>query len=174
MEHATYQVDILDRHGKVIGTKCRKDINKEVDIYHAVYVMVVTPNKELLLGIIPVREDLLNLYANQYGATMATIRRSGESALEAAQRGLARELFIDDAKPVCLGEAMEQTDDGRRVLASFCYLEAAAPDSYSVIDIGKLESMSRAKFAGLLEVRPERVAPTLRLMWRKYADKLPV
>ncbi|MBL8160160.1 hypothetical protein JNJ66_06930 [Candidatus Saccharibacteria bacterium] len=174
MEHGTYQVDVLDGKGSVIGSKARRDINKEADIYHAIYVFIITPERELLLSVIPPREDLPNLYVRQYGATMATIRRSGETAHDAAVRGISRELFIDDAEPVLVSQGMEQTDDGRRVLASVFYMEGPVPDSYSVIDIGQLESMSRAKLDGLLSVRPERVSPTLRLLWKKYSSKLPL
>ncbi len=174
MEHGTYPVDILNKDGLVIGAKARRTINKEVDIYHAVYVLVVTPNKQMLLSIIPPREDLPNLYTRQFGVTMATIRRTGETAAAAAKRGISRELFIDEAEPVCVGESMESFKDGRCTYISLFYLEGPVPDSFSVIDVGQLESMSRAKFEALLAVKPERVSPPLRTLWQKYANKIPV
>src|SRR5688572_21475881 len=108
MEHSAHQVDILDKQGRVVGQKLRRDIDKLNDIHHSVHVFLITPQGELVLSAIPAREDLPNLYPRKLGTTVATIRRSGETAQQAAVRSLARELFIDKAPVNLLGEKMFQ------------------------------------------------------------------
>lgn len=167
-------VDILDNDGSVVGQKPRREVDKTKDIYHTVFVLVLTPQKEVVLGVIPPREDLPNLFPNMYGGTMATIRRSGETALEAAKRGIARELFIDDADPQLIGEGMENIEGRLPVFASLFVLYSDPPVSFSLIDIASLKPMSQLKFEALLEVRPERVTPTLQLLWAKYGKKITI
>ena len=56
MEHGAYLVDILDKNGAIVGQKERRLIDKQADIYHSVYIILVTPKGELVLGTIPARE----------------------------------------------------------------------------------------------------------------------
>lgn len=172
MEHEFHQVDVLDDKGEIIGQKPRREIDKTSDIFHGVYVLLITPNKELVLDLIPLREDLPNLYANQYGPTMATIRRSQEMSRAAAKRGVSRELFIDDTEPELIGEAMERLSDGRWHFMSTYILRSEKPDAFSQIDIQRLEAMTKDEFQELLEAEPEKVAPTMQLIWQKYPNRL--
>jgi hypothetical protein len=174
MEHEFQLVDVLNASGKVIGQKPRREIDKTKDIHHTVFVLLITPNKRAVLGQIPAREDLPNLYANQYGSTMATIRRNNESATQAAVRGISRELFIDDTKPELIGEGMEEFDNGRRQMVSVFVLQSEMPDEFSVTDIKQLRPMSLAEIDTKLSRKPEQFAPTLRLIWKKYKEKIPI
>src|SRR5687767_9977733 len=75
MQHDFYPVDILDRNGETVGTKLRKDIDKLRDIFHAIHVLLITPQGEVVMSIIPFREDLPNVYSGKLGTTVATVRR---------------------------------------------------------------------------------------------------
>ena len=174
MEHQFQSVDILDETGKVIGHKQRRELDKRVDIYHAVYILLITPEHKMALSIIPAREDLPNLYANQYGSTMATIRRSGETSAHAAARGVAHELFMEDVGLTFIGEGMEKIEDGRSTFMSFFTLHSDVPESYSLLDIERIELFNRQEFKTLLEHDAKQIAPTLRLLWKKYGNELPV
>lgn len=174
MEHAAHPVDVLDADGKVIGKKLRRDINKVKDIYHAVFVLLVTPKGEVVLGVIPPREDLPNLYSRQLGATMASIRRSDETALQAAVRGVERELFIDKADLHLLGEQMLDLPDGIKTFMTAYYMIADAPPSYSVIDIDTLVVVTPQQIRNLILNHPDEIAPTLKTVWESYSSKLPI
>lgn len=174
MEHASHLVDILDKQGKVIDQKKRLAINKQLDIYHAVYAFLITPRGELVLSVIPPREDLPNLYTRQFGATVASIRRHKETALTAIQRALSREAFIDQADVQLLGESMLELSDSRYTYASVFSLVAEAPSMFSVIDIDTLAVVNPSTLNNLILHHPYRVAPTLQAVWKLYKGKLPI
>lgn len=174
MEHAAQLVDILDSNGIVTHTKPRRDVDKSKDIYHAIHILLISPEKDILLSVIPAREDLPNLYTSHYGSTLATIRRHGETTDEAAVRAISRELFIDDVKPIKLGESFETLPDGRKTLITAYYFQSEVPDAYSVVDIGSLVALTPKEIDLLIEANTEDLAPTLKLLWQNYRTKLPV
>lgn len=174
MEHDMHLVDILDETGKIVGTKRRIDINKPKDIYHTIHVLLITPRGELVLSTIPVREDLPNLYAQQIGTTMASIRRTGETADQAAVRGVARELFIDNMPLVLVGEGMQTLAGGRKNYMSVYYGIAEPPESYSLIDIDSLAILSPRQLDLFVEHEPNELAASLITIWKSYRGKLPI
>jgi hypothetical protein len=174
MEHAAHLVDILSTEGEVVGTKPRRDIDKTKDIYHVIFVLLITPKGELVLSMIPPREDLPNLYARKMGATIATIRRSNETPAQAARRGVQRELFIDRAKIRLLGQQMIQTPGSPQSLVTVFYMVGEPPATYSVIDIDTLVVVTPQQLRGLMLNHPNEIAPTLKATWDLYGSKLPI
>jgi hypothetical protein len=138
--------------------------------------LLITPDKKVVLGQIPAREDLPNLYANQYGNTMATIRRSKEPAKAAAVRGISRELFIDDMPLTHLGGKMHDLIDGRKSYISAFYGIAEPPGNFSVVDIESLVVLSPHKLDQMAKAKDplQRIAINLVTIWREYRDKFPV
>ncbi|HSE61923.1 MAG TPA: hypothetical protein VLA88_06570 [Candidatus Saccharimonadales bacterium] len=174
MEHAAHMVDILNEEGKVVGQKHRREINKNDDIYHVIFVLLITPKGELVLSVIPPREDLPNLYARQMGTTVATIRRSDETALEAGRRCVERELFIDKADLHFLGEqTIDLTGSSRKFMSAY-YLVGEPPATFSVIDIDTLVVVTPQQLRGLLISHADEVAPTLKVFWESYHTQLPI
>src|ERR1700704_6083090 len=57
MEHGRHLVDLVDENGLVVGTKQRRDIDKNRDTYHSVYTMLVSPVGQVILARIPNRKD---------------------------------------------------------------------------------------------------------------------
>lgn len=169
-----YDVDLLDKDGKVVGQKPRYQINKPHDIYHTIHIILITPRGELVLSTIPVREDLPNYYARKVGTTVATIRRHGESALQAARRAISRELFIDEMPLTEVGGQMFTHEGGMTNFATLFYGIAEPPESYSVLDIDSLVVMPPREFKNLLEEEPDDVAASLIDLWRNYNQKLPL
>jgi hypothetical protein len=174
MEHAAYMVDVLDARGKVVGHKPRRAINKTQDIHHTIFTILITPRGELVLSVIPPREDLPNLYARQIGATVGTIRRTDETSLHAAHRGLSRELFIDGGEVQFLGRRMMHLPDGAQMLATTYYLVADPPATFSLLDIDTLVVITPRQIRGMLLDHPHELAPTFRELWKTYHHKLPI
>lgn len=174
MEHSAHLVDVLNEQGEIIGQKARRDIDKIHDIHHGVHVILVTPTGELVLGSIPAREDLPNLYPRKLGATVATIRRHNETAEQAAIRTVSRELFIDEADVHLLGEKMFMLHDGRRSFITAYYLVADPPSIYSIIDIDGLAVVNPQQFRGIVKDSPEELAPTMLAIWQEFGTKLPL
>jgi len=96
MQHDFCQVDVLDMKGDIIGSKQRKDLDKLTDVFHSLHILLITPLGEVIMSMIPVREDLPNVYGGKLGTTVSTVKRTGESPDEGARRAISRELFIDD------------------------------------------------------------------------------
>ncbi len=174
MEHAEHLVDVLDANGNVTHHKARREIDKSKDIYHTIHVLLITPEKDILLSVIPTREDLPNLYSSHYGTTLATIRRHGETSDEAAVRALSRELFIDEVQPIKLGELFETLSDGHKSLMTVYYFQSEIPDAYSIVDIGSLVAMTPKEIDVLVETCSEDLAPNFKVLWQKYRTKLPL
>lgn len=174
MEHGRHHVDLVDENGHVVGSKPRRDINKDKDTYHAVYIVLVSPVGEVVLARIPTRRDLPNLYAEQLGVPAATIRRSGESPLSAAKRSAERELFIDDADVVPVGGGLFKLPDNRQTYVSVYYLVAHPPETYSTTDIGEMVTFTPRELRERIESHPEEFAPTMLEIWRRYSDRLPL
>jgi hypothetical protein len=162
---ADYLVDVLDHSGRVIGQKRRQDIDKRVDIFHSVHVVLVTPEGEAVLSIIPERDDLPNLYANLLGTTMATIRRYDETAEEAVRRGLDTELLIGDAKLTQVRDGMITLSDGRPVWLTAFVMTADRPELYQNLHVGELLLIEPEGVDVAMVVHSDRFAPTLKAIW---------
>ncbi len=174
MEHAAHLVDVLDARGKVVGHKKRSALNKVQDIHHTIFTILITPRGELVLSVIPPREDLPNLYARQIGATVATVRRTDETPLQAAQRGLSRELFTDEGAVHLLGRRMMRLPDGAQMLATTYYLVADPPATFSLIDIDTLVVVTPHQLRDILINHARELAPTFRQLWHTYHHKMPI
>lgn len=173
MEHGTHSVDLVDENGLVVGAKLRREIDKEHDTYHTIYTLVISPVGRVVLARIPVRDDLPNLYAGRFGASVATIRRTEESPMAAAQRSVARELYIDNAEVVPVGGGFFKTD-GRGTYVSVYYLIADPPRTYSSTDIAELEEFSPRDLGEKMEENPNAFAPNFVRLWERYHTRLPL
>lgn len=169
-----HDVDILDKTGKIVGKKPRYQIQKPHDIYHTIHIILITPKGELVLSTIPVREDLPNYYARKVGTTVATIRRHGETAMQAARRAISRELFIDEMPLTEAGGQMFTHAGGMTNFATLFYGIAEPPESYSVLDIDSLIVMTPREFKRMLENEPDNIAASLVDLWQAYNHKLPL
>lgn len=175
MHDTRYPVDILDRHGKIVDTKPRNELDKYTDAYHTVNIILITPHGELVLQTIPENKVLPNMYIGTLG-TIAAIKRSGETAERAAERCMSRQLFIDNMPLIKLGGRMHDLIDGRRLFVSAFYGVADPPGSFSLFDIESLVVMNPQQLDALVaEDNPlEHVAVNLLTIWREYRDQFPV
>jgi len=175
MQHDFHPVDVLNKKGEIVGQKPRKNIDKMVDIFHTIHILLVTPVGEIVMSIIPLREDLPNVYANKLGTTVATIRRTDETDDEAASRAIARELFIDDMPLTKLGTKFyHRLPPTPGSLFSVYYGIADVPESYSMIDIEGLIVMTPKEIDNLIETDPHSLAYSFLKVWKDYKDKLPL
>lgn len=174
MQHDFHPVDVLDEKGNIIGQKRRIDINKLQDIFHTTHVLLITPKGEVVMSIIPLREDLPNVYANLLGTTVATIRRTGETPLQAAKRSVSRELFIDEMPLTLLGEQFEELPPKKKNLFTVYYGVSDVPESYSLLDIDGLIVMTPKEIDRMLEKEPESFAYSFIRVWELFRSKLPI
>ena len=175
MQHDFHPVDLLNEHQEIIGQKTRRDIDKLVDIFHTIHILLITPLGEIVMSVIPLREDLPNVYADKLGTTVATIRRTDESDDEAAVRAVARELFIDDMPLTKLGtKYYEHLPPTPGSLFSVYYGVSDVPESYSMVDIDGLIVMSPTEIDALIENDPHSLAYSFLKIWKDFRDKLPL
>jgi hypothetical protein len=174
MDHSHYSVDLVDATGVVVAQKLRSDINKRIDVYHSVHTLLVTPTGEVVLSLIPERMDLQNIYAGQLGATAATIRRSEETADQAALRSLSKELFIDNVRIFHLGDQFHQLQDDHKTFLSAYYLVGTAPVRYSTLDSGGFTTVAANNLRRSLTQEPLKYTPIFRAFWDAYKDQLPI
>ena len=173
MKHGEYLVDLIDESGAIIGQKVRREIDKQYDLYHAVHTLLVTKHGEPIIATIPARNDLLNLYANLRGTTVATIRRTDETALSAAVRSLARELYLEGVDVHHLGDTFFRTGRIATYMSGFFAIHDL-PDGYSTYDITNLASIHPVILQRQLRAHPEEFAPTFRHFWNRYRTRLPI
>ncbi len=168
--HEDFLIDIVDRLGGMTGQKRRAEIDKSTDLCHGVYVLVMTPDMQPILSKIPHRIDLPNLHAGTLGATVATMRRHCETADQAAQRALAREVSITNVRPVHKHDHFIEFPGGRKAYIGIYFAVHALPDSFSMTDIQDLIVLSPKELDRQMADAPETIAPTLAFIWRKYAN----
>jgi len=172
MEHKDYLVDVLDDSGMVVGQKRRRDVDKRRDRVHVVHVLMLTPQNELVLSLIPERQDLPNVYARRLGATVAAIRRHDETPRKAAIRALERELFMRGAKLQLMGEGMIDLADNYHMMMSAYWVMGEPPEHYSTIDIDSLKAMPLPRFEAALVANPDHFSAPLREIWQRWGGQL--
>jgi hypothetical protein len=172
MAHQDHVVDLVDSTGSVISQKVRKEVDKANDLYHGVYVLLVTTGKDVVLSKIPQRDDLPNLYAGKLGLTVATIRRHAESRDEAAYRALINEAYIRQPRLVYLGDIFTNVPDGRMSYISAYYTIGDVPIAHSKRDIDCFEIMTTKQFETKIFNNPDLFTPTLHAVWSKYKQVL--
>ncbi len=166
MNEGDFEVDILDKAGKITGTKLRKDVVKGADIYHAVYGVVVTPDDKFVISVIGNPVGLPNLHAGKLGCTCATIRRTGETTNQAIKRAISEELRIE-SQPRLLLESFVDIDNTKRLI-TFYKIIAEIPTDYSKKDIAELKIFTKSEFEKLLKENPEKFTPPLKLFWQTF------
>ncbi len=170
MNDGDYNVDILDTNGVKIAEKLRKNIVKGQDIYHAVYIVLITKEGSVILNKIAARQDMPNLHAGSFGCSAATIKRSGESGAEAAHRALENELSVDQ-NPELIFEKFIEIDGTHRLIGLY-RVTSDMPTSYNREDIEELVSVSPKEFQATLSDSPQKITPVLKMFWDEYGDKL--
>lgn len=172
MNHGMQEVDLVNEAGIVVGTKKRREIHKQVDLYHTVFTLVITPKEEVLLSRIPERRDLPNIYSGLLGATVATMRRHDETANEASIRSVKNELQLENIAAVKIDEGYQQLPNSvRKYMSVYCAVHPK-PDSFSRQDIEALYPLTYDELAQELEIHPELFAPTFVAIWEKCGVRI--
>jgi len=172
MNHAEHLVDLVDKDGTVLGSKRRQEINKATDLYHTVFVILRTPDQELILSKIPYRKDLPNLYPGSIGATVATIRRHDETPDEAGLRAVKNELFIEGISLEYLGDTYLELPDGHKKYTSVYCATHPIPDDFSHTDIEDLVTFAHLELSNAVQSNKDQFALTFLAIWQKYEQDL--
>lgn len=169
MNDGEYNVDILDTNGNTVDKKLRKDIKKGVDIYHAVYGVIIAPDNKIVVSVIGNPVGMPNLHAGKMGCTCATIRRTDESAVDAMKRAIKKELKII-ANPELIYEEFIDIDNTKRLLGLYV-IKSDVPSEYNKEDIEELRPYSFEEFEMLLKQMPQNITPPLKLFWQTFKNK---
>lgn len=164
-------INLLDEKGNVIGQKKRSDIDRYQDILPAAHVIVITPQKEIVLVGIAEHPDQKRSYTGKLGNSAATFIRATESDEEAALRALKNDLHIEDVKLKKLGKKLYSFPDGIRRLVTTFSSEFAGPFTFNPAEILALHMLSREDLEKELE-NLDNFAPTFLAMWQDYGNKL--
>lgn len=172
MEHASHLVDLVSETGAVVGVKKRSEIDKLTDLYHAVFVVLCTPDGKLLLSEIPQRKDLPNLYAGKIGLTAGTIRRHNETPSEAASRVAKKELGIQNIHLTYVGENFLMLPDGHQRYISIYRALHALTNAFNHMDIESIDAFSKPELDDALKANPASFTPIFLAVWQKYQTEL--
>jgi hypothetical protein len=172
MGHAEYSVDILDRDGRIVGQKPRRAVDKSTDIFNGVHVVLVTPKRELVVSLIPERDDLPNRYAGLLGTTMATIRRQAETAEEAAVRGVRSELLLEEGGLTLVHDAMVMLEDNTWNHLTVYLMVAERPELYRLFSTGELMVITPDGVDVAMTVNARQFAPTFKAAWPSLRARL--
>ncbi len=168
----TNLINILDEAGNSIGQKKREDIDRYHDILPATHVIVLTPQKEIVLVGIAQHADQKRTWIGKLGNSAATFIRSGEKDEEAALRALKNDLNISDVQLTFLGKKLYNLPEGIRRWVSTFVCEFAGPFTFNPNEVLDLHSFSREDLAKELK-NQQNFAPTFLAMWEDYQSKLP-
>lgn len=171
MQHKDFLVDLIDEKGRVVGQKPRHAINKKTDLYHAVHILLLTPDNDAILSVIPDRSDLPNLYSQLFGTTVATIKRSHETIEQAAHRALANDLFLKTINLKYLGDSIINLPGvNKPYYMSVFAAKALPPIEHNQLDIEKIVIAQPLELDKLVEA--QQVSPTLEFIWKNYRQVL--
>lgn len=173
LSHEEYDVDLLNEQGQVIGTKKRREVNKQTDILHGVYVLVFSPAGKLILSRIPQAPEKGKLYGGRLGGTAATVVRHDEPRDVAARRVLATELFVDYADLTFLGQTFHFYEDGVRRLVSVYYCVHKEALMKNPEEQDDLVPMTREEVALAVASSPHQFSQPFLGIWHDHADQLP-
>lgn len=172
LSHIQHPVDLVDQQGNPVGSVRRAEINKRTDLYNSVFV-IARRNNQILLGEIPDRTDLENLYVEKLGATAVTIRRTDESSQDAAIRAVRKELCILPRPDTLnmMGETYAELPDGRTNYMSVFHFTPGTPVFSNNTDTLALKSLTANQITEQLASDPDRFAPTLHAIWEQYGHE---
>lgn len=140
------QIALVGEGGQPLGSKRREQITA-TDTYHSVFVLVVTPQKQLLLR---------RLASGKLSATGTVICFAEESAPDAARRAVPWANNLHH-----LGDQLF-TLPKQKTYASVFYAVADAPEADDYIPLSASE------------VDSEQLAPALALIWAQHRQLLPI
>jgi hypothetical protein len=140
------EIALVGEGGQPLGSKPRSDITAD-DTYHSVFVLVVTPQKQLLLR---------KLSSGSFSATGMTICLAGESSVEAAQRATPWAQTLHH-----LGDQFYALPK-QKTYTSVYYAVAPFPENAPLTPLGAEEISEHA------------LTPALARIWEQFRHLLPV
>jgi len=139
-------IALVNHDGLVVGAKPRSAITP-TDIYHAVFVLLITPNKQLIASTIT---------GGKLSATAVTLCQPNESAQQAAAR-------IATAARHHLGDQFYTSPNGRKQYISVFYGIASPGKKGHAYEL-----------IADVTARDKDCTPALQFIWQSYQHLLPV
>lgn len=145
------EVALVNEGGNIIGHKPRGVLEPK-DIPHSVFVLLVTPERELVLS---------RIKGNRLSATAVTMCETDESPGDAAQRALNKPTQILHH----LGDQFFAAPSGRKIYMSVFYGITHIYESNDTCEILSADS---------LDERLKDCTPALVFAWNSYKHLLPL
>ncbi len=146
-------IALVGEGGQAVGDKPRRAIEAS-DIYHSVFVLVVTRGRKVVLSRLP---------RGRYSATAMTLCFKNEGAPEAAARALVSTGV--SATLHHLGDQLYTTANGQRSYMSVFY---------GVGDVARAGESGAALDAAGVAAKLDACTPAMQAIWASYSGMLPV
>lgn len=144
-------IELINHDGQVIGSKPIAALTPE-DIFHSVFIILVTPERQLILSRV----------GKKLSATAVTICTAGETPAEAATRAV-KPLSPAEINLHHLGDQFYTAPDGRKIYMSVFYGQTPANSPKNCILITGND----------LATRIAECTPALRFALQSYQHLLP-
>ena len=173
MEHNDYLVSLFDEQGNKKGTKPRKDIDKEKDIFRTVLLFAQNRKREVWVTKIP--EDSASPWKGKFSTSAATIVRENENSATAAARALREELGVT-GKHTLVGypERFYTIGTIKKFITCFIYntnntAEDIKPDGKRT---GEGQWMPATKVRDMLQNEQEKFSPLFYIAWKQCVGQM--
>lgn len=163
-------IEIIDEKGGFIGTKKREEIDKKKDIFKTVYIVVYNSIGEIYVVELT-GPDSKNSFYQKYSVSASGIVRHGETAEEAAERTLKRELNIDNVDLDFLGKDFIIFND-KKSFANFFCLKYDSDIEPNPEDVEKGEFVSKEMIENMIYLDRDIYTPSFLEFWNRFRDKL--
>ncbi len=139
-------VTIFNENGLEIGKKPRKELDKQKDIFQAVYVRVFIGDKMLLTKVVKKEGGIVKTNEGKWGLPVATILRDGESSQDAFERACTSDIgVIPKITQTYDKKLINFESTSPRIVFSYDAILGSVPKNtdveYVLVDISELKSM---------------------------------
>jgi hypothetical protein len=154
-------IALVDEGGHTIAHKPRATL-AATDIYHSVFVLLLTPHKQIVLSYVP--SD--NPAVDRFSATTTGIRYADETADQTAHRALG----ATGTRLHHLGDQFFMLQPDRKTYASVYYFIGDLPHPHS----NGWAALDRTLLQDRLKEGTAALTPAMQAVWNHYAHLLPL
>ncbi len=169
MDHSDHLISLFDDQGNKIGTKMRKDIDKEKDIFRVVLLFAQNKNREVWIATVP---ESSRPWGGKLGASAATIVREKENPANAAARALREELGVT-GKHTLFGFSERLCSIGNIKRFMSCYIYNSAEDIQpDTARTGNGQWIPVKTVQDKLNKEQEKFSPLFYVAWKQCVGQL--
>ena len=170
---ANYRVDILNEHGKTVGSKPWNEVDRRNDILPNAFVFVFTSAREMLLATLTESKLSKKIYKGKMGVPAVSLLWQNEEPEKAGYRALLNDMCIHPSTIQFLGKEFESLNDGtKRLMHVFCCVYDNGWN-LNAEQIASIKKVKRVELETLLKIDPDQFSPQFVVAYEKYKRKFP-